>query len=30
MQSPLSNDLQHLCHEAAAVYAIYERGLRTA
>jgi hypothetical protein len=30
MQSPLFNDLQHLRHEAAAVYAIYERGLRTA
>ena len=30
MQSLLSNDLQHLRNEAAAVYAIYERGLRTA
>lgn len=29
MQSLLSNDLQHLRNEAAAVYAIYERGLRT-
>jgi AcrR family transcriptional regulator len=28
MQSLLSNDLQHLRNEAAAVYAIYERGLR--
>ena len=30
MQSLLSNDLQYLRNEAAAVYAIYERGLRTA
>ena len=30
MQSMLSNDLQHLPVDAAAVYAIYERGLRTA
>ena len=30
MQSLLSNDLQHLRNEAAAAYAIYERGLRTA
>lgn len=30
MQSLLSNDLQHLRNKAAAVYAIYERGLRTA
>lgn len=29
MQSLLSNDLQHMRKEAAAVYAIYERGLRT-
>jgi TetR/AcrR family transcriptional regulator len=30
MQSLLTNDLQHLRNEAATVYAIYERGLRTA
>ena len=30
MQSLLSNDLQRPRNEAAAVYAIYERGLRTA